>query len=186
LEGATAAFLAHDRESACDVRRRDDLVDDVHADILDVVQAELERDHTSGERLRFLLCVLQIVPELERSGDLVAHIAGRASQPLTRDLPARSRGLLAEMGRIGADMWRGAADAYLDRDPLAADRLRRQDDELDDLHVRLTTDLGCAPLPVPVAIEMGLVARFYERLGDHAVNVARQIRRLTLAGGYSR
>jgi phosphate transport system protein len=73
-------------------------------------------------------------------------------------------------------MWRDAADAYAERDALAGDRLNEDDDELDELHVSLTAELVSGKLSVPVALEMALVARFYERLGDHAVNIAQRIR----------
>jgi phosphate transport system protein len=79
------------------------------------------------------------------------------------------------MGLIGSEMWHLAAAAYTDTDATAADRLRLRDDVLDDLHVSLTTQLAASPISVGIAIEMGLVARFYERLGDHAVNVARRV-----------
>ena len=124
--------------------------------------------------------MLRIVPELERSGDLVEHIAMRTPQGLAREITPKARGLVSEMGRIGAEMWRDAANAYADQDRSAADRLRARDDELDDLHVTLTADLATTSLPVATAIEMGLVARFLERLGDHAVNVARRV--IYLAG----
>ena len=70
---------------------------------------------------------------------------------------------------------------YADQDASAADALRQRDDELDDLHVQLSVELAASGTSVPVAIEMGLVARFYERLGDHAVNVARRVSRLMQA-----
>ena len=73
-------------------------------------------------------------------------------------------------------MWRGAANAYAERDPGAAEHLRTLDDQLDDLHVSLSAELAESVTSTPVAIEMGLVARFLERLGDHAVNVARRVR----------
>ena len=50
--------------------------------------------------------------------------------------------------------------------------------QLDDLHVRLSTELAESATSIPVAMEMGLVARFFERLGDHAVNVTRRVRYL--------
>jgi phosphate transport system protein len=75
-------------------------------------------------------------------------------------------------------MWRQAADAYADRDWTAVERLRLLDDELDDLHVSLSAELAQGDNSNAVAIEMGLVARFYERLGDHAVNVTKRLRGL--------
>jgi phosphate transport system protein len=71
-----------------------------------------------------------------------------------------------------------AAEAYARRDAAAAAVLRTRDDEIDDLHVSLTAELAAGGISIPVAIEMGLVARYFERLGDHAVNVTRRLTRL--------
>jgi phosphate transport system protein len=121
-----------------------------------------------------LVAILRIVPELERSGDLVEHIALRTPQRMAEQLSPRARGLILEMGEVGVDMWRAAANAYADRDIGAAKRLRALDDHLDDLHVTLSVELAQNDIATSVAIEMGLIARFLERLGDHAVNVARR------------
>ncbi|MGI9033847.1 MAG: phosphate signaling complex PhoU family protein [Acidimicrobiales bacterium] len=125
--------------------------------------------------IRLLVSVLRIVPELERSGDLVEHIALRTQPGLLSELTPRARGLIAEMGRLGVEMWTEAAGAWRSRDPDAVDMLRRLDDRIDDLHVSLTAELAGSAMPVAAAIELGLVARFFERLGDHAVNVTGRI-----------
>jgi phosphate transport system protein len=85
------------------------------------------------------------------------------------------RGLVEQMGRVGVEMWRQVTDAYIDRDGSVADRLTERDEEIDDLHVSLTAEIASGAVTLPVAIEMALVARFYERLGDHAVNVAKRV-----------
>ena len=82
------------------------------------------------------------------------------------------------MSDIGIELWHAAADAYHDNDITAAETLRQRDDDLDALHVELTAELAAGETSLAVAIEMGLVGRFYERLGDHAVNVAGQVRYL--------
>ena len=56
----------------------------------------------------------------------------------------------------------------------AVTALEDVDDELDDLHVSLTAELTSGSMPVPVAVELALMARFYERFGDHCVNLARR------------
>ncbi len=84
--------------------------------------------------LRFLLSVLRIVPELERSHDLVVQIAGQGSHLLDADLSPRIRGLVERIG-----------------------------------------ELASGRMSIPVTMEMTLVARYYERLGDHAVNIARRV-----------
>jgi phosphate transport system protein len=179
LAGATDAFLTGDREAARALAARDHLIDALHRDLEIVVIEELMQSATAtAHRKHLLVSVLRILPELERSGDLAEHIATQAAQGLARWLTPRALSLVAEMGRVGVEMWDIASAAYASRDSSAADRLRTRDDEIDDLHVSLTAELAAGNVSIPVAIEMGLVARYFERLGDHAVNVARQLVRL--------
>jgi phosphate transport system protein len=84
------------------------------------------------------------------------------------------------MGEVACAMWRMAADAYGDRAADAAERIDRLDDEMDDLHVTLTAEIIAGGTVLPVAIELAMIGRFYERLGDHAVNLARRVRTSTL------
>ncbi len=182
LGAATEAFLAGD----CGVARRlvaaDVMVDSLEHAIEDLVHNRLIRDPTvSIDVLLPLVAILRIVPELERSGDLVEHIALRTPQRMAEQLSPRARGLILEMGEVGVDMWRTATNAYAERDLGAAKRLRVLDDHLDDLHVSLSAELAQNNIATSVAIEMGLIARFLERLGDHAVNVARRFGDLCLA-----
>ncbi len=176
LAAATEAFLSGDNEAARALIADDQRIDSLQTSTEELVQGELLRTlQRNGPDLRRLVSILRIVPELERSGDLVEHIALRTSQGLGGVITPKARGMIAQMGRIGVEMWRIAADAYADHDTHAVDRLRLLDDELDDLHVSLSSELAASSTSNAVAIEMGLVARFYERLGDHAVNVTKRV-----------
>jgi len=176
VSAASLAFLDCDREAGARIVAADDLIDALHNEVEALLHDEFMSPAPLAEAdLRFLLSVVRIVPELERSGDLVEHIAVRAGQGLARQLTPRCRGLLGEMGRLGGEMWRMTAAAWVERDAAAFEELKLRDDEIDDLHVDLTAEMADGRLSVAVAIEMGLVARFFERLGDHAVNVARRI-----------
>lgn len=178
LAGATDALLAGDSAAARALVARDKMIDSVYHDVEELVQRTLALQQPMAQDLRFLLSVLRIVPELERSGDLAEHIAQRAARGLSSELTPRIRGLIGQMGSVGVEMWRAAADAYSTRDGEAADHLRERDDEIDDLHVSLTAELASGALPIPVVIEMALIGRFYERLGDHAVNICERVRYL--------
>lgn len=178
LAGATDAFLSGDRDAAKALLAQDALIDSLYHDVEGLVQHQFALQTPMARDLRFLLSVLRIVPELERSGDLAEHIAQKAARGLTEELTPRIRGLIEQMGRVGVEMWRTAADAYADRDADAYEHLNEADDELDDLHVSLTAELVSGKLTVPIALEMSLVGRYYERLGDHAVNVANRVRYL--------
>ncbi len=144
----------------------------------DVINELIRPSLDDPERHRRLLVMLRILPELERSGDLAEHIASHAAQGLARWLTPRALTLVAQMGALGLEMWEMAAAAYARSDATAADLLRVRDDEIDDLHVSLTAELAAGGVSIPVAIEMGLVARYFERLGDHAVNVTRRLEQL--------
>jgi phosphate transport system protein len=72
-------------------------------------------------------------------------------------------------------MWRQAVDCWCQRDRSAAAALDDRDDEMDELFASLMAELGSGRMTLPVTMEMTLVARFYERLADHAVNIARRV-----------
>jgi phosphate transport system protein len=176
ITAATAAFVDVDVEAARRLIADDPFITELQRRVEAMVEARLMTGAAiRPHEIRSMLAVLRIVPELERAGDLVEHIALRTPQRLADEIPVRCRVLLEDMGRLAAEMWRVASDAFADTDPSVADRLRLRDDGLDDLHVRLTAQLAESDISVAMAIEMGLVARFYERLGDHAVNVARRV-----------
>ena len=182
VAAATDAFLAGDRDAAKSLAERDKVIDSLYTDVEELVQRQFALQAPMAKDMRFLLSVLRIVPELERSGDLAEHIAARATRGVSDNITPRIRGLIEQMGHIGTEMWRQAADGYIDRDGEVAARLNERDDELDELHVSLSAELASGSMSVPVAIEMALVARFYERLGDHAVNVSRRVRYLATGG----
>jgi phosphate transport system protein len=173
---ATDAFLANDREAAESMADADAVIDQLYCEVEELVQHQFALQSPMARDMRFLLSVLRIVPELERSGDLAEHIAARATRGVSESITPRIRGLIEQMGHIGTEMWRQAADGYIDRDGEVAARLNERDDELDELHSSLTAELVTGQLSVPIALEMALVARFYERLGDHAVNIGERIR----------
>jgi phosphate transport system protein len=176
IEDAAHVFLAGDREAARAVIERDQLIDRLHHSTEKAAEELLSRpgDLDAGDRA-WLLLIFRILPELERSGDLAEHIASHAVQGLAKWLTPRGRHIVEQMGTLGAEMWQLAAEAYRNRDRTAAVVLRVRDDEIDDLHVSLTSELAAAGISVPVAIEMALVARYLERLGDHAVNITRRM-----------
>jgi len=154
-----------------------------HELVIDLLCPEIERRVKTAillqapvaSDLRFLLCVLRILPELERSYHLVVQLASRASHIRSDDLSPRSRELVGRMGNLAADMWRCTADSWYERDHSAAAVLAERDNEMDELHASLIAELSSGRMELAVTIEMTLLAPLYERLSDHAVNVAGQI-----------
>ncbi len=175
LAAATETLLTGDYDAAKEISERDAVIDGLNLDVAAIVERNLLLQAPVAGELKYLLAVLRIVPELERSGDLAEHIASRAKDRIGADLTPAVRGLVAQMGRIGVEMWQEAADAYADRDPTAARRIDAMDDTLDRLHDEISAELLDEAIPRKVAIEMALVARFFERLGDHAVHITERI-----------
>ncbi len=178
VAGATDALLTGDRDSAQQLVARDELIDEVFREVDALAQREITLQQPMARDLRFLLTLVRIVPEIERSGDLAEHIAMRAASPLPAQLTSRIRGIIEQMGAINVEMWRVAADAFVERDATKAAWLSERDDELDSLHEQFIAEAASADIPAWVAMELALLGRFYERLGDHAVHVAERIRYL--------
>ncbi|MHB1582310.1 MAG: phosphate signaling complex PhoU family protein [Acidimicrobiales bacterium] len=177
LARATHALLHADAEVARGVVADDRIVDDLTAEVETLIWERLEAGPVDPVLLRHLVGVLLILPELERSADLAEHVAQRALARLGSEMSPLSRGIVQRMTEVALEMWRAAADAYAERSS-ASDALAEADEELDILHERLTSEVATEAMPVSVAAQVTLLARFYERLGDHAVNLARRIESL--------
>jgi phosphate transport system protein len=182
LPGATNALLTGSTDVIQVLTEREHAIDSLYLEIEDLANREILLQAPVASDLRFLLSVLRIVPELERTHDLVMQIASRANHVLGADLSLRSRGLAERMGNLASEMWRAAADSWYQRDRSAAAVLDVRDDEMDELYASLTAELAAGGMALPVTMEMALVAHFYKRLGDHAVNIARRV--VYLAGSH--
>jgi phosphate transport system protein len=180
VSAATESFLSGDRAVAQATLDRDAAVDQLERDLEDLAQRELVRQSPLASDMRYLLTVIRVVPELERSGDLAEHIAQRAVLGLAGRLTPGIRGLIEEMGGTCITMWKAAADAWAERDPGAAARIDADDDRIDLLHDRLIEELCEADVELADALQTTLVARFYERLGDHAVHISERVTYLVL------
>jgi phosphate transport system protein len=175
LSAATHALLTGDAQVASLLSERELIIDALYREIEQLVSREIALQAPVASDLRFLLSVLRIVPELERSHRLVVDIACRAGRVSSEDLTPHCRELVQQMGNLASAMWRGAADSWYQRDRSAAAALGARDDEMGGLHANLTAELAAGRMALWVTMEMTLVARFYERLGDHAVNIAQRV-----------
>jgi phosphate transport system protein len=183
LPGATQALLTGNTDVIQVLAERERAIDALYVEVENLANREILLQAPVASDLRFLLSVLRIVPELERTHDLVMQIVSRANHVLGADLSPRCHGLVARMGDLASEMWRQAADSWYQRDRLAAAALEERDDEMDDLHASLIAELASGGMALAVTMEMTLVAHFYERLGDHAVNIARRV--MYLAGTHN-
>jgi phosphate transport system protein len=172
---ATNALLTGNNEIMQKLLERDKIISALYPETEQLANREILLQSPVADDLRFLLSVLRVLTEFELSHDLVIQIASRANHSLSDELSPRTRGIIERMGSLAADMWRQAADCWYQRDRAAALALGERDDEMDQLYSSLVGELASGSMTLPVTMEMTLVARFYERLGDHAVNIARRV-----------
>lgn len=174
LARSTVALLEEDLKMGQGVVDGDVTIDNLTGEIESSVWRRLKWEPPDWEDLRRAVGLLLILPELERSADLAEHIAQRALTGIGADMTPASRGIVQRMSEVALDMWNRAAKAYVEG-TVNCDELDEVDEEIDVLHERLTNEVATGAMPAPVAAQVTLLSRFYERLGDHAVNLARRI-----------
>jgi phosphate transport system protein len=175
LPEATSALLSGNAEIMQKLLERDKVINALYPETEQLANRDILLQAPVASDLRFLLSVLRVLTEFELSHDLVIQIASRANHFLSDDLSPRTRGIVERMGSVASDMWRAAADCWYQRDRIAALELAERDDEMDQLYSSLIAELAAGQMTLPVTMEMTLVARFYERLSDHAVTIARRV-----------
>src|SRR5579875_1337786 len=174
LGWATVALLDQDVELAEKVIADDHTVDARAGELTGLIKERLSEATVEPDELEDLIAILQMVPELERSADLAEHIAQRARQGIGGHISPRARGLIQSMCDAGIRMWQLSSRAYAERSRDLSFEINESDDELDNLSAALLSEGAAGGVDPAVAAELALIARFYERIGDHAVNLARR------------
>ena len=176
LDRVTEALLSGDGETAGRIVADDAPLDDIYATTEAEIHDLIARQAPVARDLRFVLAALRIAQEVERCGDLVASIARRAGRLDQDVLTPEIRAIVYEMGAEARGMFRTAATAFGELDESAAARLGEWDDVMDELHRRmLVAVFALRDVSLESAVELGLIARFYERIADHAVVIAERV-----------
>jgi phosphate transport system protein len=177
---ATEVMLSGDMAEAQAIIDRDDPLDAKAVELEEICFQQLALQQPMAGDLRSIVTALRMIGEIERSGDLVVNIAKGSRRIFGTELPARLRGLIGQMGEEATRLFRLSLDAYIDEDAGVAAALDDLDDRLDSIHreyiqeifvVHNAGDLGIQP-----AVQLALVGRYYERIGDHAVNIGERVR----------
>lgn len=178
IDQATVALLDANLYVAESVISGDDAVDELYHDIEGRALDLLARQQPVASDLRTLVASLRMVADLERTGDYAVHIAkvARRRYPATA-VPPELREIIAEMGAAAARIVAKAGRVIANKDVTIAAELEADDDVMDTLHRQLFAVLlderwGHG---MEAAIDVTLTGRYYERLADHAVSVARQV-----------
>lgn len=179
LEDATTALLEGDLALAERVVTADPHLDARQLE-LDAKAVELlARQSPVATDLRLLVASLRMSSSLERMGDLAAHVAlvARRAHPDTA-VPAQHRDQVARMSELGLTALRAAAQVIRTRDLALAAQVEKQDDELDELMLTISREISASDEDTYTnaeVIDLTLLIRFYERIGDHAVSLVRRV-----------
>ena len=134
--------------------------------------------------LRSIVAAVKINTDLERVGDLAINIA-EASRQYTRHPPVKRLIDIPRMASIAQTMLRDALDAFVRRDTELAQQVLNEDDTLDGLKNQIFRELLTYMLQDPATIEPALdlilISRHLERIGDHATNIAEDVIFMVLA-----
>jgi phosphate transport system protein len=177
---ATEAVLSGDLSDAQSIIEGDDPLDAMAVELEEICYQQLALQQPMASDLRGIVTAIRMISEIERSGDLVVNIAKGSRRIFGLDLPARLRGLIGQMGEEATRLFRLAIDAYVDEDASMAAALDDLDDRLDAIHRDYIQEIFLAhnagDLHVQAAVQLALIGRYYERIGDHAVNIGERVR----------
>ena len=178
----TQVLLEGDMEGAKKLIEHDDELDRLTLHIEEQCYQLLVLQQPMAGDLRIIVSALRMASEIERSGDLVSNIAKTMRRIYGDELTPRLRGLIEQMSEEAARLYKAAIDAYLDEDDALAAAIDDMDDVLDGLQKDFIEAVIEAHeedrIDLNAAVQLALIARYYERIGDHAVNMGERVQYL--------
>ncbi len=172
---ATSVLLSGDLEGADYLVQSDDEIDARTVEIEDQCFQQLALQAPVAGDLRQLVSIIKITGELERSADLAVNICKGARRIYGHDIDPVLRGLITKMSEQAQQLFISAIDAFETSDAAKAAAIDDMDSFLDGLHRQFIQEIfechARGKMDVQVAVQLAIIGRFYERIGDHAVNV---------------
>ncbi|CUH96477.1 hypothetical protein P22_2567 [Propionispora sp. 2/2-37] len=175
IDEAVLSLSTGDSALARKVMTGDDEIDAMEVDIEDKCMILIARQQPLARDLRILGTGLKITTDLERMGDHAYDIANITlkihHEPLIKPLVDIPR-----MAQMGKDMLQNSLEAYLTLDVAMAEKVCQADDAVDDLYQQVVRELLTymmeKPNTISQATQILFVARYLERIADHATNIA--------------
>lgn len=182
----TEALLNRDLGAAQLLVDGDDLIDRLAFETEDQALRLLALQNPMAGDLRFIVCSLWVSSELERSADLMVNICKAARRIYDVEINPAVRGLIEDMSLEAASLTRKAVDAYASNDDVLAVALDDIDDRLDDLQTSFVEAVFGAHkqdrVSVRSTVQLAMIGRYYERIGDHAVNIGERVHYMVTGG----
>ena len=175
IRSATDALIRQDGEAALQAIAADKEVDQAERDIESLCLKLLLQQQPVARDLRLISSALKMITDMERIGDQASDIAELviylSSEPYIKELTH-----LPQMAEHAIRMVTGALDAYVRKDVSMAQEVIGMDDAVDTLFVTVKDELIALirndASAGSQAIDLLMIAKYYERIGDHAQNIA--------------
>jgi phosphate transport system protein len=178
IASAMTSLTARDPDLARKVIESDTLVDAAEMEVDHVCLNLLALRQPAASDLRFITTALKIVTDLERIGDLAVNTAERSIE-LAQEPPLKPYIDIPRMSAAVSTMVGEALDAFVGMDPDKARKVLASDDAVDQLNVQLFRELLTymieEPKNVSRALRITFIAKYLERIGDHATNIAQMV-----------
>jgi len=174
----TEALLSLDLDAAQALIDLDDEIDALTLDIEERCFTILARQQPMASDMRALVTAIRLTSEIERSGDLMVNVAKATRRLYGSEVPMPLHSLLRAMAEEAVRLFSLAMDAYGAGDASLAAALDDMDDRLDQLHkdyIQVILGIHADVRDVQAAVQLALVGRYYERIGDHAVNIGERV-----------
>ncbi|MBQ7306017.1 MAG: phosphate signaling complex protein PhoU [Clostridia bacterium] len=175
IRSATDALVKQDVEAALQAIAADKEVDQAERDIESLCLKLLLQQQPVARDLRLISSALKMITDMERIGDQASDIAELviylSKEPYIKELTH-----LPQMAENAIRMVTGALDAYVHKDVVLAQEVMGMDDTIDALFVTVKDELIALirhdAAAGSQAIDLMMIAKYYERIGDHAQNIA--------------
>lgn len=174
---AVKALIRRDDDMARRTREEDDLIDALELEI-DRIALRLLEKRPAGIDLRFIAMAMKISSNLERVGDEATTISRRVLE-LSQEPQLQQAAEVPKMATLALPMLKEALDAFVQGDPAKARLVIPRDEAVDALNARLQAELAAVMAQRPSAIgrclNLMVICKSLERIGDHATNVAEEV-----------
>ncbi len=175
----TQVLLGGDMAEAQKLIDADDAIDRLAVEIEESVYEIMVLQAPVAIDLRHLTTILKSVGELERSADLVVNICKATRRMYGSPMTPKIRGVIDGMSQEARRLVQLSMESFADSDSALAAALGDIDDELDNLNREMVEAVFAAhhdgAIDLAAAVQLALVARYYERIGDHAVNIGERV-----------
>ena len=178
VRAAVQGLVSRDASLFGKVLHGDEPINQLHIEVDNRCFRLLALHQPMATDLRAIVAAVKINTDLERVGDLAVNIAEAGVRYISHP-PVKQLIDIPQMGGIAQTMLRDSLDAFVKRDTALAHQVLNEDDRLDSLKTQVFRDLLTYMLKdqgtVEPSLDLILVSRHLERIGDHATNVAEDV-----------